>query len=62
MVHKLVVVKKLIIVKKLKNKMQVAGNAKCHMDMKILEKQGEFFKGYSMKLIDLEITKAKSPA
>ena len=58
-VHKLVVVKKLIIVKKLKNK--VAWSAKCHMDMKILEKQGEFFKGYSMKLIDLEITKAKSP-
>ena len=60
MVHKLVVVKKLITVKKLKNK--VARSAKCHMDMKILEKQGEFFKGYSMKLIDLEITKAKSPA
>ena len=29
--------------------------------MKTLEEQREFFKGDSMKLIDLQITKAKSP-
>ena len=41
--------------------MQVAGNGNCHANMKTLEEQREFFKGYSMKLIDLQITKAKSP-
>ena len=34
---------------------------RCHMDMETLEEQLEAFKRCSMELIDLEITKAKSP-
>ena len=41
--------------------MHVAGDGNCHMDMETLEEQLEAFKRCSMELIDLEITKAKSP-